>query len=666
MLPKFKANIRTVLAVIHDAVAAVLAWSLAYLLRFNFELPTNFAAELQQTLYWVVSLQLFIFWRFDLYRGIWRYASTADLRRIFLAVMLSAATIPLMFWMLRLNLVIPRSVLIINPLLLILIMGGSRFVYRLWKEHGLYGGFKLQGEPVLVLGAGDAAASLGRELVASSDWRLVGFLDDEIDKHGRMLNGIRVLGKLDSLPEWVKRFGVTQVIIAMPSSSHQQRKRAIQLCNDAQVKALTVPSFDDLMSGKVAVSQLRAVELDDLLGRDPVVLDDAGLHSLLAGKAVMVTGAGGSIGSEICRQVARFSPAKLLLFESSEFALYTIEQELKQTCPALNVACLIGDVRDAARVEGVMQQHQPNVMFHAAAYKHVPLMEQHNAWQAIRNNVLGTWTVARAAQQHGVEKFVMVSTDKAINPTNVMGASKRLAEMVCQALQPSSPPTPLRADGSLHSSGEPSGLPLVGTGEGGTRFVMVRFGNVLGSTGSVIPTFRAQIARGGPVTVTHPEITRYFMSIPEAAQLVLQAGLMGQGGEIFVLEMGEPVKIVDLAKDLIRLSGFTEEEIKIEFTGLRPGEKLYEELLAGSERTLPTPHPKLRIAQARQADAAWLEQLLEWVSAAVMDDDAVRAALTRWVPEYQPNPHVSFIETSPDLSSSTPIRTGLSKAGGQA
>jgi FlaA1/EpsC-like NDP-sugar epimerase len=615
---------------LHDAVAAGLAWSLAYLLRFNFELPSDFAAELRQTLFWVVPLQVIIFWRFNLYRGIWRYASTTDLRRIFLAVMLSAAAIPLMFWMLRLGLVVPRSVLVINPLLLILLMGGSRFVYRMWKEQGLYGDIKLHGEPVLVLGAGDAAASLAKDLAKSSDWRLVGFLDDNTERHGRTLNGIRVLGGLDSLPEWAGRLGVSQVIIAMPSSSHQQRKRAIQLCNVAKVKALTVPSFDDLMSGKVAVSQLRAIELDDLLGRDPVVLDDAGLHGLLTGKVVMVTGAGGSIGSELCRQIAHFAPARLVLFEQSEFALYTIEQELKQAAssgsgqaPVLDFACLVGDVRDAARVDEVLRQYRPVALFHAAAYKHVPLMEQHNAWQAIRNNVLGTWTVAQAAQRHGVGKFVMISTDKAVNPTNVMGASKRLAEMVCQALQPA----------------------------GNTRFVMVRFGNVLGSTGSVIPKFRQQIAQGGPITVTHPEITRYFMSIPEAAQLVLQAGLMGQGGEIFVLDMGEPVKIVDLAQDLIRLSGFTEEEIKIEFTGLRPGEKLYEELLADSEHTLPTPHPKLRIAQARQADAAWLGKLLEWTSVPAMPDEQVRAALRLWVPEYQPNPQAQPCEAYPVLSS---------------
>jgi len=621
VLTRFRANIRTTLAVLHDGIAAALAWSFAYLLRFNFELPANFSAELHKSVYLVVLLQMVIFWRFNLYRGIWRYASTTDLRRIFLAVMLSAAAIPLMFWMLRLDLVIPRSVLVMNPLLLILIMGGSRFVYRLWKEQGLYSNFKLHGEPVLVLGAGDAAASLAKDLAKSGNWRLVGFLDDDTDKHGRMLSGVLVLGKLESLPKWAEQLSVSQVIIAMPSSSHQQRKRAIDLCDMAKLKALTVPSFDDLMSGKVAVSQLRAIELDDLLGRDPVELDNTGLHTLLQDSAVMVTGAGGSIGAEMCRQIARFSPATLILFETSEFALYTIEQELKQIFPSQKIICLIGDVRDAARVDEVMQQHRPSVLFHAAAYKHVPLMEQQNAWQAIRNNVLGTWTVAQAAQQHGVNKFVMISTDKAINPTNVMGASKRLAEMVCQALQPT----------------------------GTMRFVMVRFGNVLGSTGSVIPTFRAQIARGGPITVTHPEITRYFMSIPEAAQLVLQAGLMGQGGEIFVLEMGEPVKIVDLAKDLIRLSGFTEDEIKIEFTGLRPGEKLYEELLADNEHTLPTPHSKLRIAQARQADSVWLAQLLMWVSATVMEDDAVRAALARWVPEYQPSYQASLREETAAL-----------------
>src|SRR3989338_5344153 len=366
LINKTANNLRMALAMLHDFVAAGVAWTLAYLLRFNFDLPANFAAELELTLIWVVPLQMAIFWQFGLYRGIWRYASTADLRRIVLSVLLSAAAIPLLFWMLRLGLVIPRSVLVINPLLLILLMGGSRFVYRMWKEQGLYGAIKLHGEPVLVLGAGDAAASLAKDLSRSSDWRLVGFLDDNTERHGRTLNGIRVLGGLDRLPEWAGRLGVSQVIIAMPSSSHQQRKRAIQLCNAAKVKALTVPSFDDLMSGKVAVSQLRAIELDDLLGRDPVKLDDAGLHGLLTGKVVMVTGAGGSIGSELCRQIARFVPARLLLFEQSEFALYTLEQELRQTFPALSFICLVGDVRDAARVDEVMRQHRPAALFLSA------------------------------------------------------------------------------------------------------------------------------------------------------------------------------------------------------------------------------------------------------------------------------------------------------------
>ncbi len=603
-----KSNSRTLLAMSHDLVATILAWGMAYILRFNFELPQEYLAELKHTVIWVVILQLTVFWRFGLYRGIWRYASLHDLRRIVLAVLLAAACVPFTFWMFRTSVVVPRSVLVLDPILLVMLMGGSRLFYRYWKETRGRSKFKLAAEPVLVLGAGDAAVSLSKDLSKNPAWQLVGFLDDDANKKNFILNGIKVMGDLESLDYWVKHYSIEKVIIAMPSSSHQQRQRAIKICQAAGVQALTVPSFDDLMSGKVGVSQLRAIELDDLLGRDPVSLDKTGLQELLAGKVAMVTGAGGSIGSELCRQIAIFDPATLVLFEQSEFALYTLEQEIRQTFPGLNFVCIIGDVRDAARVAEVLHIYSPSVVFHAAAYKHVPMMEQNNTWQAIRNNVLGTWTVAHAAQRQGVAKFVLISTDKAVNPTNVMGASKRLAELVCQALQPS----------------------------GGTRFVMVRFGNVLGSTGSVIPKFRAQIAAGGPITVTHPEITRYFMSIPEAAQLVLQAGLMGQGGEIFVLDMGEPVKIVDLAKELIRLSGMGEEDIKIEFSGLRPGEKLYEELLADDEQTLPTPHPKLRIAQANQADAAWLTRLLEWTAATSKPDVEVREDLTGWVPEYQP------------------------------
>jgi len=603
-------NPRTALAMLHDVVAATLAWVLAYLLRFNLEPPPNFLAEMWRTLVWVVPLQGLVFWRLGLYRGIWRYASISDLRRILYSVLLAAAVIPLLFWMIRLNAVVPRSVLVLYPLVLMLMMGGSRLIYRLWKEHSLYTNIKFQGEPVLVLGVEDAAVNLSKEIARSNTWRVVGFLGGNESKRGRTLNGVAILGALEELPKWAASMDIKQAIIAMPNASHQQRKHAIDLCNQAGVKVLTVPSFDDLLSGRVSISQLRAVELDDLLGRDPVQLDDAGLHELLTGKTVLVTGAGGSIGSELCRQLAQFSPQSLLLFEASEFALYNIEQEFTRQFPHLKIICLAGDVRDEARVEQVFAEFKPSVVFHAAAYKHVPLMEQMNAWQAVRNNVFGTWCVASTAQRHGASKFVLISTDKAVNPTNVMGTTKRLAEMVCQGLQQSS----------------------------GTRFVMVRFGNVLGSTGSVIPKFREQIAKGGPITVTHPDITRYFMSIPEAAQLVLQAGLMGQGGEIFVLDMGEPVKIVDLAKDLIRLSGLKEEEIRIEYSGLRPGEKLYEELLADNEHTLLTPHPKLRIAKARNVDFAWVSELLEWVApvAATWPDDKVKLRLKQLVPEYVP------------------------------
>jgi FlaA1/EpsC-like NDP-sugar epimerase len=604
---------RTLLAVLHDLVVAALAWGLAYLLRFNFDISHRFAAEMFRTLAWVVLMQGTVFWFSGLYRGLWRYASINDLRQIFLAVLTAAALVPLILWMFRVHAVVPRSVLVIDPVLLLIFMGGSRFVYRLWREQGLglHRTIKIIGEPVLVLGAEEAAVNLSKELSRSVAWRIVGFLDDDAGKHGHMLNGIKVLGGLEALPVWAAQLGVTQAIVAMPTGSHQERRRAIRLCSQAGLKVLTVPSFDDLLSGRVAISQLRAVELDDLLGRDPVKLDDAGLHGLIAGKTVLVTGAGGSIGSELCRQIARFKPGKLLLYERSELALYTIEQELRDGQPALACEYLIGDVCDSARLDEVMGENHPELVFHAAAYKHVPLMEQRNAWQAVRNNVLGTCCVARAAQRHGVEKFVLVSTDKAVNPANVMGASKRLAEMVCQGLQQME----------------------------GTRFVLVRFGNVLGSTGSVIPRFHEQIARGGPVTVTHPEITRYFMSIPEAAQLVLQAGLMGKGGEIFVLDMGEPVRIVDLARDMIRLSGFTEDDIRIEFTGLRPGEKLYEELLADNEHTLATPHPKLRISRAHVAGAGWLQELLDFISAhPALDDAGVQRALTRWVPEYSPEP----------------------------
>ena len=592
-----------------DLSAAAMAWLLAYWLRFNLDIPQVYLRGMFDGLLWVLPAHGAVFVAFGAYRGMWRYVGVKDLQRIVLTVGLAAALVGACVFMFQLR-DVPRSVLILQPMLLIMAMGGTRFLYRAWRERRLYGGVRFEGEPVLVLGAGDAAMALLRELKHSREWRVVGLLDDDGSKRGRDIDGIPVLGSLDSVAAHAGRLGVTHAIIAMPSSSAGQRRRAAELAGAAGLAVLTVPAMADVLSGKLSVSQVRKVELEDLLGRDPIQLDDEGLHRLLTGKRVLVTGAGGSIGSELCRQIARYAPSRLVFFEQSEFALYRIEQEFAGGLKDVGIACVVGDVKDEASLTAAFARHRPEVVFHAAAYKHVPLMENENAWAALRNNVLGTWRVARAAMAAGVGKFVMVSTDKAVNPTNVMGASKRLAEMVCQTLQAESRDT---------------------------HFVTVRFGNVLGSSGSVIPRFREQIARGGPVTVTHPDIIRYFMLIPEAAQLVLQAGLMGQGGEIFVLDMGEPVKIVDLARDMIRLTGFTEEEIRIVFTGLRPGEKLFEELLADGEQTLPTPHPKLRIARAQAAlSAAECEELRAWLEGASKDEQAVKRQLARLVPEYQP------------------------------
>jgi FlaA1/EpsC-like NDP-sugar epimerase len=607
-------NPRTQMAFAYDLFAAAAAWGLAYLFRFNFEIPTGFLSELARTVFWVVPVQTAVFIGFGLYQGIWRYASLPDLKRILSAVVVASMLAPLLILVLRLEVVLPRSVLLLDPILLLLIMGGGRFIYRAWKEHALYGSMRFAGEPVLLLGAGDAAAGLIKELTRSREWHVVGLLDDNLSKHDRFIQGVKILGRLDKVQFFAEELGIQNVIIAMPSASHSVRRRAVEICNNAGLKAMMVPAFEDLISGRLSVAALRRVELDDLLGRDPVVLDDAGLHGLLTDKVVMVTGAGGSIGSELCRQIAGFHPRLLVFYELGEFSLYRMEQEFAERLPDVPIACVIGDVKDAARVEQTMRTYRPSVVFHAAAYKHVPLMEKVNAFQALTNNVLGTLVAAKAAKAAGVGKFVMISTDKAVNPTNVMGASKRLAEIVCQAIQ----------------------------GAEGTRFVSVRFGNVLGSSGSVIPKFQKQIESGGPVTVTHPEITRYFMSISEAAQLVLQAGLMGNGGEIFVMEMGEPVRIVDLARDMIRLSGFTEDEIKISYTGLRPGEKLYEELLADDEQTLPTHHPKLRIAKARQPDEVWLVALLGWLQQDhILSDELVKEGLRQWVPEYCNSPRTN-------------------------
>ncbi|KVP42754.1 polysaccharide biosynthesis protein [Burkholderia ubonensis] len=604
-----KASWQSLSAFLFDLIAVAGAWLTAYVVRFNGIVPADFLAGAFDALAWVLPVYGLMFHCFGLYRGLWVFASLPDLLRISKAVIGGGLVVMIGAVMLQPTPIIPRSALVLSPVLLFLAMGGARALYRASKEFYLYGGLVGKGKPVLVLGAGAAGASLARELSRSGEWRLVGLLDDDAAKRGREIYGYKVLGAIGELNHWAQFTKAEHAIIALPSAPVEVQRRVATLCVRAGVKAMVLPSLTALMPGQGFLSQVRNIDLEDLLGRDAVTIDTPHVEALLHGRVVMVTGAGGSIGSELCRQILHFSPAQLVAFDLSEYAIYRLTEELRERFPGQSVVPIIGDAKDSLLLDQVMSRHAPHIVFHAAAYKHVPLMEEHNAWQALRNNVLGTYRVARAAIRHDVRHFVLISTDKAVNPTNVMGASKRLAEMACHALQQT----------SEH-----------------TQFETVRFGNVLGSAGSVIPKFQQQIAKGGPVTVTHPEITRFFMTIPEASQLVLQASSMGRGGEIFILDMGQPVKIVDLARDLIRLYGFSEEQVRIEFSGLRPGEKLYEELLADDETTTRTPHPKLRIARAREVPDNLLDELLPWLMQhRVLGDDEVRRDLRRWVPEYQ-------------------------------
>ncbi|MDY0011837.1 MAG: nucleoside-diphosphate sugar epimerase/dehydratase [Rhodocyclaceae bacterium] len=608
---------RSVLVFLADLGAAVAAWVVAFLLRFNFELPQEFMPGLTLALALGVPVAAVSFRAFGLYRGIWVFASLPDLQRIGRAVAVAAVVVPAITLVaFRWNPVIPRSIFFYQPILLLMFMGGLRAAFRTWKEHRLYGGLIAQGKPVLVLGAGMAGANLARELARSAQWRVAGFLDDDPAKRGREVQGARVLGSVTDLERWARRMRARHAIIAMPGTSGEVRSRVARLCVQAGVQAMVLPPLLDVLGGHGAMDSMRQLDVQDLLAREPVSIESDRVAGYLRGKVVMVTGAGGSIGAELCRQIARFAPAQMVLFELSEFALYRLLEEFAEHFPDVLVVGVCGDVKDGVRLQSVIGQWRPEVIFHAAAYKHVPLMEDENAWEAVRNNVFGTAQVASAAVAAGVREFVLVSTDKAVNPTNVMGATKRLAEMVCQAM-----------------------------GESGvTRFEIVRFGNVIGSAGSVIPKFQAQIARGGPVTVTHPDITRYFMSIPEAAQLVLQAGAMGRGGEIFVMDMGEPVRVLDLAKTMIRLAGHNEQDIPIQITGLRPGEKLFEELLADGETTRPTHHPKLRIARAEGASPDLLSFLWPWLGQRRYPSAAeVRRELGRWVPEYVPPPPLVLV-----------------------
>jgi FlaA1/EpsC-like NDP-sugar epimerase len=596
------------LAIAHDLVTVPVAWFGAYWLRFNLGIiPADMLSAAIANLSIVLVVQAVAFHYFGLYRGVWRFASLPDMIRIGKAVLVGTA-----FSMVAISFFIgmegvPRSVFPLYALLLAVLLGGSRLTVRWSKDHRAYKG---EGRRVLIVGAGKAGEMLVRDLLRSRDelYEPVGYVDDSQHKQGREIHGVRVLGACDEMIDVTEHLDVDLIVLAMPSANSQQMRRLVGLCEKTGVPFRTLPPLDSLMSGRVTLNQLREVSIDDLLGREPVALDWEAIRLELKAKIVLVTGAGGSIGSELCRQIARLQPSHLILLDSSEFNLYTIEMELLNSFPKLVVTCCLNDVVDRSAIENIFRESKPEIVFHAAAYKHVPMLE-HQVREAVRNNVMGTRTMAEMADLYNCEAFVMISTDKAVNPANVMGTSKRAAEIFCQNLSKRSQ----------------------------TRFVTVRFGNVLGSAGSVVPLFSEQIKNGGPVTVTHREITRYFMTIPEASQLILQASVMGDGGEIFVLDMGEPIKISYLAEQMIHLSGKVPgEDIDIVYTGLRPGEKLYEELFHEKERLQSTHHKKILLARYRAFNWERLTEILDGMLSAcnTCDEGELRSLLGEMVPEW--------------------------------
>lgn len=587
----------------HDLLTIPIAWFGAFWLRFNLdEVPIEYFGPAFRALLPVVAVQGALFWYFGLYRGIWRFASMPDLVRIAKAVVVGTAITSVVIFLLSRMQGIPRSVPIIYGLLLLGLVGGPRFIYRWMKDHRLYAG---QGKKALIVGAGKSGEMLVRDLLRdpNRDYQPVAFIDDDVKKRGQEIHGIRVMGGTNDIPDLIADIDI--ILIALPSARSKEMRRIVGVCEKTGVPFRTLPKLEDLVTGKATIKALRDVKIDDLLGREPVTLEWDAIRQSSQGKCVLVTGGGGSIGSELCRQIAILRPARLVILERSEFNLYTTELELRRTVSQLSLVAVLGDVGDAVFIEEVLSTYRPDIVFHAAAYKHVPMLEG-QIRAAIRNNVLATRTLARAVEKHGCESFVLISTDKAVNPGNVMGATKLVAESYCQSL-------------NEHSK---------------TRFITVRFGNVLGSAGSVIPLFQKQIAEGGPVTVTDPNVTRYFMTIPEAAQLILQASSIGRGGEIFVLDMGEPVNIKYLAEQLILLSGKKPgEDIEIIYTGLRPGEKPYEELFHESEELIETHHPKTLLARSRIVGLALADREIDAMAKAceVNDEPKLRELLGRFV-----------------------------------
>jgi len=603
---------RRLIVFISDTFLIALALSTAFLLRFDFSIPSAQLDLFWECLLIVIVVKPLVFFATGFYNSLWRYASVQDAVEILKGVTLSSVLAVFAVLFLRQFTPIPRSIFVLDWILLFALLAASRLVWRVWRETYVVNQSS-DGPRTLIVGAGEAGSMLLKEIRRQphAAYHVIGFVDDAPDKKGMKLHGVPVLGGTKQLKTMILANEIEDVIIAMPSANSKTIRGILDSCKNANVTFKTLPSIGELIDGTLTVSQIKNVEIEDLLGRDPVMLDRELIGAYLTGKRVLVTGAAGSIGSEICRQVAQFRPEKLILLEQAETPLYEIEKELVARFPALRILPLMADVRDREKIFAAFDQFAPEVVFHAAAYKHVPMME-YNPAQAVLNNVFGSRNVADAAHACKIRNMVMISTDKAVNPTNVMGATKRAAEIYIQALSRTSR----------------------------TKFTTVRFGNVLGSNGSVIPLFKEQIAKGGPVTVTDKRIIRYFMTIPEATQLVLQAGSIGSGSEILVLDMGEPVRILDLAEELIRLSGLTPyEDIDIVVTGLRPGEKLFEELLIEGEGILPTAHDKIKVLAPVHIELepvkACLEELYDAARSGRIDD--LMELLKSLVPEFKPS-----------------------------
>jgi len=575
--------------ILGDVALLALALLIAFGLRFGFILPVEYIDFLLVFGLPILLLKLVFLYSFGLYRRLWRYASIGTLQALLRALSLSSLAIVFLLYFIQ-TLALPRSVFAIDWLLSIILLGGVRFFSRSLVELRLYATMPANTRQILVAGAGDAGEMMVREMLKnrSLGYMPVGFLDSDPVKQGMYIHGIRVLGTLDDLGKVAKNRRVDEVVIAMPSAPKEVKKKIALQCENIGIKCKTLPGVYQILGGQVTLNLIRDVEVEDILGREPIEINLSEISTYLTGERILVTGAGGSIGSELCRQISQLHPSHLIAVDQAENSLYEIEQELegKITIPFIPVVL---DIKETDKLAQVFEQYQPAVVFHAAAYKHVPMMER-NPEAALLNNFVGTWIVAEASLKYGVKKFVLISTDKAVNPHNMMGASKALAEMTMQAL----------------------------SGDDSTKFITVRFGNVLASRGSVVPLFKDQIAKGGPVTVTHPEMKRYFMTISEAVQLVIQAGALGKGAEVFVLDMGEQIRIIDLAENMIRISGFEPgKDIPVKYIGVRPGEKLEEELFAPHETKLSTSHPKIFMATQNVTDRILLKEKLSEIRIAL-------------------------------------------------